>query len=98
MVTLSGLSSEELGPDLEAEDESSLFLKPLRWSRARTSRRTASAFDWTVSGSYRSELYLSPFNGKGFDSNGNQLFNDEVYIERTINGLFVNHDAIITLI
>ncbi len=32
-----------------------------------------SSFDWTLSGNYRSEFYLSPFNSQGFDSNGNEI-------------------------
>ena len=32
-----------------------------------------SGFDWTLSASYRSEFYLSPFNGKGFDSSGSRI-------------------------
>ena len=31
------------------------------------------SLDWTVSANYRSKFYLSPYNSKGYDSDGNQV-------------------------
>lgn len=31
------------------------------------------SFDWTVSTTYRSKFYLSPYNSKGYDADGNEI-------------------------
>ena len=84
------------GPDGIVEDNWDMFKHPLVINYEMLLSFEVYPFD-IIGHRTTTDPVLDRSGNPVFDVNGNQLFNDQVFVERTINGLFINHDTIITL-